>query len=107
MPLILPSDCSGVVPRTRASAERVKFGLASLRIERIAAGTKGQAQRYRAHLEVAADRIDEVAAVALGQLVGAVAEHHEAWRTGVHLGDVAQLDPLAAGRRRRIGIDRA
>src|SRR5687767_8599149 len=75
------------------------------RVERVARAAKGQPQRHRAELEVAAQGIDQIAAIAFGQLVGAVAEHDEARRPRLDLGDVAQLDPFALRRRRRIGLD--
>src|SRR4029078_13532829 len=63
-------------------------------------------QRHRAELEVAAQRVQQVAAVAFRELVGTVAEHDEARRSRLYLGDVAKLDPLASGCGRRVGLDR-
>ena len=67
--------------------------------------THRQAQRYRAEVEIAPHRIEQVALVAGRQLIDARAEHDEAGRAGLDLGDVAELDPLAAGCRRGIGTN--
>src|SRR3954447_24431439 len=89
----------------RDSRKRVNVSLAPAAIEGIGASAELEPQRDRAELEVPAHGVDQIAAIALGQLVGAVAEDHEGWRAGFHLGDVAQLDPLPARRRRRVGLD--
>src|SRR6059058_5348287 len=84
------------------SPQRVNFAL-STAIERVGAAAEVQSQRDRAELEVAAQRVDQIAAIALRKLVGAVAEHDEGRRPAAHLGDVAELDLPAFGRGRRIG----
>src|SRR5919112_3481580 len=76
-----------VLPRLRDSRKRVKFALAApIAIEGIAPAAEVQPQRNCAEIEIAPKRVDEIAAVAFGQFVGAVAEHGKARRTGVHLG---------------------
>src|SRR6185369_3704660 len=98
---------SGMVPTVGlVTAQRVKFSLSFAAVERVAAAAEVEPERNCAKLEVAAKGVEEVAAVALGKLIGAVAEHDEAGRAGFDLGDVAKLDPLAPGRGRRVGLDR-
>src|SRR5262245_7431122 len=49
-------------------------------------------------------RVDQIALVAVRHRVGAGAEQHEAWRAGLRLGDVVELEPAARyGRRRMSG----
>src|SRR5689334_5299853 len=99
---------SGMVPNSAlASRKRVKFDLARSpfgAIEGVAAAAEFQAQRHRSQLQVSAHRVEQVAAIAFRKLVRAIAEHDEARRPGLHLSDVTQLDPLALGCRRRIGV---
>src|SRR6185437_12812916 len=92
----------------RDRAKRVKFSLAAARlVERIGAAAEVEPQRDRAQIQVAAHRIEQIAAVTLRKLFEAIAEHDEARWTGVHLGDVAELDALTLGRGRRVGLDRS
>src|SRR5436190_5159510 len=94
--------------RDLTSPKRVKFALAPALaplVERIAAPPEFEPQRHRAELEVAPHRVEQIAAIAFGQRLGAVAEHDEGRRPRFHLSDVAQLDPLALGRGRRVGLD--
>src|SRR3546814_5159305 len=53
------------------------------------------------------DLVDQIALIAVGKLIDPRAEQHEAGGARLGLRQIAQLDPLAAGRGRRIGIDRA
>src|SRR6185503_7369653 len=96
---------SGMVPHlTLPSPKRVKFALASALARRSRIGVPGaaeaQPQRHRAEREVAAHGVEQISAIAFGQFVGAVTEHDEGRRPRLHLGDIAQLDPLALGRGR-------
>src|SRR5688572_23949703 len=77
----------------------------ALAAERIAARARRQPHWHGAEAEILPEAVDQVAAVAFGQELGAVAEDDEAGRPGADLGDVAQLDPLAAGRGRRVLLD--
>src|SRR3954447_20847051 len=88
----------------RISPQRVNFALAAPLIlgERVRAAAKVESKGHGAQAEIAPHRVEQIAAVALRQLVEAVAEHHEARRAALHLRDVAQLDPSAFGGRRRI-----
>src|SRR5215210_4273761 len=102
---------SGMVPRVALpTSKRVNFALASALMAasgiRIARAAERQPQGNRAKLEVAAHGVQQIAPVAFGQLVGAVAEHDEGRRSRLHLGDVTELDALALGRGGRIGFDR-
>src|SRR3546814_4200442 len=65
------------------------------------------ADRHALKAQFLAHPVDEIAMIARGQRVGAAAEDHEGRRAGARLRHIAQLDPLAARRRRRIGGDRA
>src|SRR3546814_10763068 len=62
---------------------------------------------FRSETEIAADAVDQIALIAVGKLIDPRAEQHEAGGARLGLRQIAQLDPLAAGRGRRIGIDRA
>src|SRR4051794_39815897 len=102
------AECHRRGPTCRSDKrKRVNFSLAPAPIERIPASAEVEPQRHWAKLEIAAHGIEQIAPIALGQLFGAVAEHDECRRTRLHLGDVAELDPLTARRRRRIGLDRS
>src|SRR5690348_5749884 len=112
---LTPSSLFAAVLRPRLHgawhrSERVKFALAPLLaaagVERIRPAAEVEAQRNRAKIEVAPQRVHEIAPVAFGKLVGAVAEDDEARRPRLHLSDVAQLDPLPLGRGRRVRLDR-
>src|SRR3954447_21653557 len=70
----------------RLTGERVKLALASI-VEWIFRRAEGQPQRHRLDLQVPPHRVQQVAAVAVGQLVDARAEHHERGRPGLHLRD--------------------
>src|SRR5690242_6947741 len=74
--------------------ERVKFSLAPALVERVRAPAKLQAQGHGAKLQVAAHRVQQVPAVALRKLFEPIAEYDERGRTRLHLGNVAELDPL-------------
>ena len=78
----------------------------SIAFERVLRAAQRQPDRHGIEAQFAADAVDQIALVALGQLVEPGAEQHEARRAGLGLGDVAQLDPLAARRGRRIGVER-
>src|SRR5689334_21714524 len=108
------SSCAGS-PRPwshgcRDRAQRVKFALAAPlvpgAVERVGAPAKVEPQRHRAEIEVAPHRVQEVAAIAFRKLLQPIAEDDEARRPALHLGDVAELDPLAPGGGRRVGLDR-
>src|SRR4029078_2479123 len=76
--------------------KRVKFALAAP-VERIGAPAKVEPQRNRPKPEIAAHRIEQIAPVAFGKLLGPVAEHDERRGSRRHLRDVAELDALALG----------
>src|SRR5256885_5947584 len=76
-----------------------RLNLAAAAVERVAPSAKVETHRHGPELQVATHRIEKVAAIAFGKLVGTVAGHDEGRGAALHLGDVAQLDPLAAGRR--------
>src|SRR6476469_6146697 len=67
------------------SGQRVKFSLAATLIKWVAAAAEIEPERHRAELQVAADGVHEVAAIALRQFVSAVAEHDKGRRAGLHL----------------------
>src|SRR3546814_13458457 len=62
---------------------------------------------FRSETEIAADAVDQIALIAVGKLIDPRAEQHEAGGARIGLRQITQLDPLAAGRGRRIGIVRA
>src|SRR4029079_14812178 len=66
--------------RGRDRAQRGKFDLAARAVERIGAPPEAQPKGDRAKVEVAPQCVDQIAPIALGQLVGAVAEHDESRR---------------------------
>src|SRR5215831_8512521 len=61
-----------------------------------------QPDRHARQIEAFPQRVDKVAAVAVRYCVGAGAEQHEAWRAGLRLGDVVELEAAARHRGRRI-----
>src|SRR3546814_3461438 len=67
-------------------------------------GREPHGHRTEAHL--LAEAFDEITQIAVRQLIDPRAEQDEARRPRVHLGDIAELDPLAARHRRRIALDR-
>src|SRR5207302_8863722 len=88
---------------------RVNFALAQLAaapVERVGAAAELEPDRHRAEREIAPHRVEQVAPVALRKLVSTVPEHDKSRRPGLHLRDVAELNPLPLGRRGRIGLDR-
>src|SRR5579884_2007973 len=108
---LTPSSSNGgaTQPRLhvhRDKLERVNFALAAVcrtvPVEWIAAAAEVQPQRDGTQLEFAPQCVEQVATIALGELIGPVAEHDEAWRPRLHLCDVAELDALALWRRRRV-----
>src|SRR4051812_37145401 len=88
------------------SLQTVNFALAAALVERVGTATEIEPKRHRAKAQVAAHGVEQVAPIALRKLFELVAEHDEAGWPGLHLGDVAQLDPPALGRGRRVGLDR-
>src|SRR5690242_8666270 len=100
------AEIPAVVPRCRSSWKRVNLALAAVAVERVGAPSEIEPERDRADAEIAPHRVEEITPVALRKLFEPVAEHDEARRPRLHLGDVAQLDPLALGCRRRVGLDR-
>src|SRR5690348_15127449 len=114
-PVTSSSSCAGS-PRPwshnrRDRAQTVKFALAAALIpgsvERVGPPAEVETKRHRAQVEVAPHRVQEVAAIAFRKFLEPVAEHNEARRPALHLRDVAELDPLAPRRRRRVGLDRS
>src|ERR1700710_557423 len=74
--------------------------------ERVARRPSLQAHRHRAEAQFPADAVDQIAQIGVRELVDAGAEQDEARRPRVDLGDVSELDPFAARRRRRVLLDR-
>src|SRR5690348_16495577 len=100
------SSCAGL-PRQwshggRDTGQRVKFALAPAPVKRVRAAAELEPQRHRSEVEVTPHRVQQVAAIAFRKLVEPVAEHDEARRPALHLGDVAELDALALGRGRGV-----
>src|SRR3546814_10894433 len=75
--------------------------------ERVFGRAQRQPDRHCTETEIAADAVDQIALIAVGKLIVPRAEQHEAGGARLGLRQIAQLDPLAAGRGRRLGIDRA
>src|SRR3954447_6281455 len=84
----------------------LRAGRSFLLVEGIARRPRRQPHRDGAEAQLAADAVDEVAQVAVRQLVDAGPEQDEGGRAGVDLGDVAKLDSAAAGGGRRVLLDR-
>src|SRR5688500_13175972 len=81
-----------VATSDRDTPQRVKLALA-VALEWIFRRAERQAHRDRGQLQVAPHRIQQVAAIAVRELVHSRAEHHEGRRARLNLCDVAKLDP--------------
>src|SRR3954453_6844316 len=109
---LTPSSLSAGLPRPWSHsrpnrAKGVNFSLAAALVEGVGAAAKIKSQWDRPHAEIAPHRIEQVAAIAFRQFLEPVREPYDARRPRLHLRDVAELDPLAPGRRRRVRVDRA
>ena len=81
--------------------------LAALVGVRVVLAAHPQADRRARHVKIQPQAVDQIAAIAVGHLVGMAAHHHKPRRAGFGLGHIAQLDPLALRRGRRVRLQHA